>query len=466
MENMPDFKEVEQLLTSQNCSEETISQFGELYQHYFAHQKDLPEWEEITSPSIENIIEYDTLEPVDTDQGKRLLSKLAVCRLNGGLGTSMGCVGPKSAIEVRNEQSFLDLIVTQIRSINAKYSANVPLLLMNSFNSDQDTKKIIRKYSGKLAIHTFIQSEFPRLRRDSFMPLSSEKYGEKASYPPGHGDFYMALDRSGLLDQLIDQGKEYMFIANADNLGGAIDLSILKLMVDNKAPFIMEVTDKTRADVKGGTLVKTNQNELRLLEIAQVPQDRLEEFKSVKKFKIFNTNNVWINLIELRKKLRSNTLKLDVMINHKYIDHLPVVQLETAIGGGINSFEGSLAVKVPRSRFLPVKKTDDLLLVQSNLFILKDGVLVRNPERQFDGLPLIRLGESFQTVEAYNERFKTIPDILELDILTVVGDVYFGKDIRLCGNVILVCERDELHLPDRSNLENRVLTGSIRMGML
>jgi UTP--glucose-1-phosphate uridylyltransferase len=42
------------------------------------------------------------------------LSKLAVLKLNGGLGTTMGCVGPKSAIEVRDGMTFLDLIVKQI----------------------------------------------------------------------------------------------------------------------------------------------------------------------------------------------------------------------------------------------------------------------------------------------------------------------------------------------------------------
>ncbi len=228
----------------------------------------------------------------------------------------------------------------------------------------------------------------------------------------------------------------------------------------------MEVTDKTRADVKGGTLIRTQNSSLRLLEIAQVPKEHVEEFKSVKKFKIFNTNNIWINLLELKKKLQNNTLHLDVIVNSKNLDRLPIVQLETAIGSGINNFEGSLAVKVPRIRFVPIKKTDDLLLVQSNLFIFKDGVLRKNPDRQFGGIPLIRLGELFQSVEEYQNRFNSIPDILELDLLTVVGNVYFGKNITLRGNVILVCERGELHLPDNSLIENKVLTGSIQMGEL
>ena len=46
---------------------------------------------------------------------------------------------------------------------------------------------------------------------------------------------------------------------------------------------------------QGGTLIDYEGN-VQLLEIAQVPSEHVEEFKSVRKFKIFNTNNLWINL--------------------------------------------------------------------------------------------------------------------------------------------------------------------------
>ncbi len=41
----------------------------------------------------------------------------------------------------------------------------------------------------------------------------------KTGTPPGHGDLYNALLRSGLLDQLLEDGKEYLFVSNSDNLG-------------------------------------------------------------------------------------------------------------------------------------------------------------------------------------------------------------------------------------------------------
>lgn len=43
------------------------------------------------------------------------LNQLVVVKLNGGLGTSMGCKGPKSVIAVRNDLTFLDLTLQQIQ---------------------------------------------------------------------------------------------------------------------------------------------------------------------------------------------------------------------------------------------------------------------------------------------------------------------------------------------------------------
>ena len=57
---------------------------------------------------------YAELAAPTTDEIKALLDKLVVVKLNGGLGTGMGCTGPKSAISVRNELTFLDLNVQQI----------------------------------------------------------------------------------------------------------------------------------------------------------------------------------------------------------------------------------------------------------------------------------------------------------------------------------------------------------------
>ena len=214
-----DFKQVEKILKEQEIPKADIELYRALYTRFLEQKKKPLVWKEIETPKEGQILDYVNLAEPAVDQVSALLSKLAVCRLNGGLGTSMGCVGPKSAIEVRDGATFMDLAVTQIKILNEKYGVQVPLVLMNSQSTELDTKKIIQKYSGDLQIHTFKQNWLPRLRKDSLMPVSKARFGEESFYPPGHGDFYDSFPDSGILDQLIQEGKEWIFVANSDNLG-------------------------------------------------------------------------------------------------------------------------------------------------------------------------------------------------------------------------------------------------------
>lgn len=234
---------------------------------------------------------------------------------------------------------------------------------MNSFNTADDTQRIIQKYQGhNIDILTFNQSRFPRITKESLLPVPREYDASIESwYPPGHGDIFDALANSGTLETLIALGKEYIFISNVDNLGAIVDMNILQHMAITQAEYIMELTDKTKADVKGGTVIDY-EGTVRLLEIAQVPSDHVEEFKSIKKFKYFNTNNIWLNLKAIKRVVENHELKMEIIPNKKSISvdkkgesDLNVLQLETAVGAAIRHFKGAHGVNVPRRRFLPVK---------------------------------------------------------------------------------------------------------------
>lgn len=313
----------------------------------------------------------------------------------------MGCKGPKSVIEVRGDTTFLDLIVQQIEHLNKSFpGADVPFLLMNSFNTDTETAKIIQKYQHTaVTITTFQQSRYPRITKESLepMPITHEGYQHGDWYPPGHGDFFQSIYDSGLVDTLLAAGKEYIFVSNVDNLGATVDLNILKNIVERKVEYCMELTDKTRADIKGGTIISYD-GKVSLLEVAQVPSQHIEEFKSVSKFKVFNTNNIWVSLRAIKRLMQAKEMKLDTIVNNKEVNGEKVIQLETAIGAAISYFENACGVNVPRSRFLPVKSTSDLMLIQSNLYSLKSGALVTNPSRQFASIPVIKLGKEFKKV--------------------------------------------------------------------
>ncbi|KAK1305416.1 UTP--glucose-1-phosphate uridylyltransferase [Acorus calamus] len=442
-----------QISESEKCG------FINLVSRYMSGEAEHIEWSKIKTPTDEVVVPYNTLAqpPEDSAQIRKLLDKLAVLKLNGGLGTTMGCTGPKSVIEVCNGLTFLDLIVIQIESLNKKYGCNVPLLLMNSFNTHEDTLKIVQKYAkSNIKIHTFNQSQYPRLVVDDYLPLPSKgQAGKDGWYPPGHGDVFPALLNSGKLDALMSQGKEYIFVANSDNLGAIVDLKILNHLIRNQNEYCMEVTPKTLADVKGGTLISYD-GRVQLLEIAQVPDKHVNEFKSIEKFKIFNTNNLWVNLKAVKRLVTANALKMEIIPNPKEVNGVKVLQLETAAGAAIRFFDHAIGVNAPRSRFLPVKASSDLLLVQSDLYTVSDGFVVRNKARTNPENPSIELGPEFKKVADFQRRFKSIPSIVELDSLKVTGDVWFGAGITLKGKVTITAKPGEkLQIPDKSVLKDK-----------
>jgi UTP--glucose-1-phosphate uridylyltransferase len=413
------------------------------------------DWSRVESPTSETVRQYEEIEKKhanklqDDSIVKSLLSKLVVLKLNGGLGTTMGCTGPKSVIQIKGDDSFLDLTIKQIEALNNKYGVNIPLVLMNSFNTHEETSKILPNYTQdrNVRVLTFNQKQYPRIRADNYLPVPATADPEKTDlgdwYPPGHGDIYDSFYRSDLYDQLVRrENREYMFMSNVDNLGATVDLTILSYLIDEQIDFCMEVTAKTLADIKGGTLIRYRQSSddsiVKLLEIAQVPKQYVGEFQSIDKFKIFNTNNLWIRLAAIEENLDALNDQIEIINNRKEKDGIPVIQMETAAGAAIQVFKKAIGIEVPRSRFLPVKTCSDLLLIQSNVFVLNpsgDNSLIVNPKRSDNTVPLIQLSGQFQKVQDFNSRFQEIPDLLQCESLTVDGDVRFGKNVTVRGKV-------------------------------
>ena len=411
--------------------------------------KKVLDWSSIHSPDDSMQANYHSLR--DPGICPDNYSRLVIGKLNGGLGTSMGCSEPKSLVKVRGKKTFLDLICEQVHELNAKWDSNIPLLLMNSFYTDKKISEFVG--NSDLPITSFKQNMFPRLDSETFLPLSPDEWGDQTWYPPGHGDFYNCIEQQGILKSLIEDGKDILFMSNADNLGAVADSKILNHMIEKKIPFLMEVTPKTPADVKGGTLYEQN-GKLKLLEIAQVPKEYIDDFCSQDKFSVFNTNNIWINLIALEERLREGPLNLNVIVNRKNIQGKPIVQLETAIGSAMDCFEDAVGLCVSRDRFMPVKKTEDLFLVQSNLFNLDGGRLVRNEERKFDYLPEIKFGSPLNQLEAFQKCFPVIPDLLELELLDVAGRVFFEGSASLKGRVRLKGINKTMHIENGRHIEN------------
>ncbi len=380
------------------------------------------------------------------DAGRAALAKAVVVKLNGGLGTSMGMTKAKSLLVAKNGLSFLDVIVRQTLHLRRTFGVRLPLVLMNSFRTREDSQRVLEKYPD-LATDVpldFIQHKVPRIAKDDLTPARWPAQSEHEWCPPGHGDIYAALETSGQLDALLERGFEHAFVSNSDNLGAVLDVDILGYVAAESVPFLMEVIDRSEADRKGGHLARYRDGRLMLRETAQCPAHALEAFQDIRRHRYFNANNLWVNLRRLKDVLveKKGVLGLPMITNEKPIDpddpsSPRVLQLETAMGAAISVFDGARALRVSRARFVPVKTTGDLLVLWSDVYELtSDYRVVPSPKRSGPA-PLVDLdGEFYRRVQDLDVRFPHgAPSLVAAERLKIRGDVRFGRDVVVEGDV-------------------------------
>lgn len=391
-----------------------------------------PEKDEVTFEYIK-----ENYEAKDED-----MSKLVMIKLNGGLGTSMGLDYAKSLVELKDGSSFLEIIAKQIERLNSGTGGSIPLLLMDSFNTQADCQSKLKEIGfSQETDSSFLQHKVPRLNKEDLSPVSLSTPKDEWC-PPGHGDIWFTLKETGLLDELINKGYEVAFVSNADNTGATVDTQILRYVLDEGAEFAMEVTPKTFADKKGGALYRRVVNgepkEYRLLETAQVPEGHMDDFTGVHKFRHASTNNLWINLRALKERLESGEFNMSLIVNPKKVEGKDVIQIETAMGSAIENFSVVRAIIVPRVRFAPVKKTEDLLARRCDAYYLADDYTLRmNGERQKAGLGeiVINLDDNYKKLADYDQSFLQLPSLKLCEELTVEGKFVFDIPVSIKGKV-------------------------------
>jgi molybdenum cofactor synthesis domain-containing protein len=403
----------------------------------------------IPEDSIEPLGEIQALGEVQVtdEEARRALSQTAVIKLNGGLGTGMGMTGAKSALEVRDGLTFLDIIALQVIALRERWGVELPLVLMNSFRTSEESLKILAKYDS-LAVDglplDFIQNAEPKLTPGDLRPITWPRDPELEWCPPGHGDVYVSLVTSGVLDSLLQKGIRFAFLSNSDNLGATCDPDVAAWMVEHDVPFVAEVCRRTKSDRKGGHLaVRKADGRLILRDTAMVEDGEERFFRDIRRHSTFNANNVWINLEVLRERMtaREGVLGLPIIVNHKTVDPADpsspqVIQMESAMGTAIEVFEGSEAILVPRTRFRPVKTTNDLLVLRSDFFSLDESYHVVAVDDRPE--PYVDLDSAYRFVPGFEQRFPWgVPSMRECTSLRVIGDPVFGKDVTLVGEVLI-----------------------------
>ncbi len=393
-----------------------------------------------------DVADWDELVCATPEADAALLAQAVLVKLNGGLGTGMGLQKAKSLLEIKPGVTFLDTIVRQVQSLRERAQYPVNLLLMNSFSTSEDTMAHLAQYAdfADAAKVEMLQNRVPKLVTDTLAPVEYPANPELEWCPPGHGDIYPALVGSGWLDKLLAAGVKYAFVSNSDNLGAQLDTRFLRWFAESGAPFVMEVTRRTEADKKGGHLATRKADGQPILrEVAQCPDEDVEDFQNIGKHRYFNTNNLWIRLDALKNVLDANggVLPLPVICNSKTVDPRDastqkVYQLETAMGAALQCFPGARAVCVPRSRFFPVKTCSDLLLLRSDAVeIDAAGAMKLAPECKGVAPVVLLDGKLYKLVESLETL--GVPSLKHVSKLVVTKPHTFAQGEALSGEVMI-----------------------------
>jgi UTP--glucose-1-phosphate uridylyltransferase len=403
------------------------------------------------------MIPESTIEPVDMpaladvevsdDDAAAALRTTAVIKLNGGLGTSMGMDRAKSLLCVRKGLSFLDVIARQLLHLRETYDAPLPLLFMNSFRTSADTLDAVARYAD-LPVEglplDFLQNKEPKLLTKDLSPVSWPKDPDQEWCPPGHGDLYTALYGNGLIDRLLELGFERVFVSNSDNLGAVPDPRVAGWFATSGAPFAIEAVRRTPSDRKGGHFARRKSDgRIILRETAQTLPEDIEALRDLSRHRYCSTNNLWFDLRAMKDALeaRRGILGLPLIRNVKTVDPADktspeVVQIETAMGAAIEVFESSALIEVGRDRFIPVKTTNDLLVLRSDLYDLGEGFVL---DQTVEEIPYVELDDQYYKIVAeFEKRFpEGIPSLRKATSLKVDGDWTFGRGIQVIGEVEL-----------------------------
>ncbi|HET7069590.1 MAG TPA: UTP--glucose-1-phosphate uridylyltransferase [Nocardioides sp.] len=429
----------------------------------FAHYYRLLEHGEtgmIPESSIEPL-DSESLADVDVDDesASAALRATVVIKLNGGLGTSMGMERAKSLLCVRSGMSFLDVIARQVLHLRREHDAPLPLMFMNSFRTSSDTMDALARYANLPADGLpleFLQNREPKLLTDDLTPVSWSKEPDLEWCPPGHGDLYTALRGTGLLQKLIDLGYERVFVSNSDNLGAVPDARIAGWFAESGAPFAIEAVRRTPSDRKGGHFARRRSDgRIVLRETAQTSKKDQAALADLDRHRFCSTNNLWFDLRAMAEALeaRHGILGLPLIRNVKNVDPSDpstpeVIQIETAMGAAIEVFEGARTIEVGRDRFVPVKTTNDLLVLRSDVYDV-GGDFVLDPASE---IPFVDLDPAYyKLVPEFERRFpEGAPSLRQASSLKVSGDWTFGAKVKVVGDVAL-----------ETGAAERVATGSV-----
>ena len=291
----------------------------------------------------------------------------------------------------------------------------------------------------------FVQHKEPKLLVDGLMPVEWPANPDLEWCPPGHGDIYAALLTSGMLEQLLDHGYRYAFMSNSDNLGAVLEPRILAWFAGEGLPYLAELTERTAADKKGGHLGRRKADGgLILRETAQTPDEDMDAFTDAARHPYFHINNLWVDLQALDELLRERDGVLGLPHDREREDGRPrrlldARRLPARDGDGRGGRRVRRRRGDPRPPLALRARQEDDGPARAPLGRLRPDRRRSHHARRGPRRTLRSWTSTTSTSSACATSTRTSrpapPSLREAQRLAVKGDVRFGRDVVVRGDV-------------------------------
>ncbi|MCB9876771.1 MAG: UTP--glucose-1-phosphate uridylyltransferase [Planctomycetes bacterium] len=290
--------------------------------------------------------------------------QLGVVILNGGMATRFGGV-VKGVVPVRDGRSFLALAVADALQQAGAAGGRIPVMLMNSFATDEATRAHFAEHEnfGAAAADIVHFAQFVALRMTPSGELFRTADGGVSPYGPGHGDFAPAF-RAACLRDFVRGGGRYVFVRNVDNLGARISPAVLGHHIRSGRPMTAELTRKWPGDVGGGPYL--HEGRVQLVEQVRYPADFDPDVIDV-----FNCNTMTFDAQALDRDFDLGWYYVE-----KKVEGRQAVQMEHLVGeltAHLDTNYLCVGREGPSSRFLPIKTPEDLVSAQQEIAALYGG---------------------------------------------------------------------------------------------
>jgi UTP--glucose-1-phosphate uridylyltransferase len=322
--------------------------------------------------------------------GEEALRKGQVAVYLGEAGQATGfgeCT--KAVVEVREEKTFHELKLDDVRRTQERYGKKIPVFKLVSAETIKDISALEKKKKllDGLVVHNIIQHKTLRAEPDGQGLKLARRASGEIEYAMGGHWFIFPEFRDQALQKAREKKVKYVLFMNIDNLGAAIEPLLIGYHIWKKNQMTMEVAEKHHGD-KGGAGARIK-GVFSLLEGPRVPPEWKEKFEGTDFFKYFNTNTFILSLAAFQCRKMP-----EVLVSHKKIEGKPRLIFERISGEMMQFLKSSIIATDRNVRFNPSKFISDLWLQRSDWCELKDGRVVpaQDEKGRYVKKPLLKIG--------------------------------------------------------------------------